>query len=139
MKREMIKILINGHLFDEVDNPSDVLLFFFQRDLEIYSIMSMDAIKQRIITTIELINELESILTMKTKKFIKTIEDTISHIDKKNTLIGFIINFILTKEGLGLLHGFKCATVAKGSHGKKKAGTILSIDPERRPIKVIKQ
>jgi len=139
MKKEMIKILINGKFYYEVDKPEDVLLSFFQRDIDIYSLMSIDAIKQRITSTIELINELESILTMKTKKFIKTIEDTINRIDKKDVLIGFIINFILTKEGLGLLHGFGCATVEKASKGKQKVKTMIRINPEKQPIKVIKQ
>ena len=132
----MIKILINGEFYYETDKPIDVLLSFFQKDIDVYPFMSIDAIKQRIVSTIELINELGFALTMSTKKIIKNIENTINRIDKKDILINFIINFILAKEGLGLLHGFGCAVTQSAGGGKKRVKAMLSINPEKSPIKI---
>ena len=136
-EKEKIHILINKNTYDKVDSPDAVLQSFFERQWDVYPFMSVDAIKQHMICITELIQELEIKLTMATKKTIKIIDNMVKTVEDRQVFINFIVNFILAREGLGLLPGFGCAITEKASKGNKRVKKQILMNPEKQPMNII--
>ncbi len=136
MKKETIKILINGHLYEEVDKIGHVFGSIFMTNWDFYRIMSIDAIKQHMASAVELIEDLlaESKFPATVKQTIKTIKRMIDKTKEKESLIKFITNLVLAKDGFGLLPGFGCA-ITETNEGKVKVKSKLFINPEKQSIR----
>ncbi len=150
MKKQTVKILINGNLYEEVEKIGHVFGSIFMMNWDFYRIMSIDAIKQHMASTIELVEDLFSrpknqygepelkapVLPVTVKQTIKTMRKMIDKTKKKESLIKFITNLVLTKDGFGLLPGFGCA-ITESNEGKIKIKSKLFINPEKQSIRPI--
>ncbi len=140
MKRESIKILINGCAYDEVEKVNHILGSIFMNSWEFYHIMSIDAIKQHMVAAIELIEEMhfEKIIKLTTpvNRTIKIMQGMIDNVKKKESFLSFISNIVLAKEGLGLLPGYGCAII-ETNEGRVKIKSRLFINPEKQSIRQI--
>jgi len=134
---EKITILINGYHYEDVYKPEEILLSFFLKDWTIYQFMSKEALQLRLSSLISLIQELIPKLNTTTKKTFFLIKNMIKTDKSKNDLIAFIANFLLAKEGLGLLHGFGCAITEKASKGNKRVKKQLNMNPEKQAMKFL--
>ena len=142
MKKENeIRIKINDVDYDiaeKIDHVISSLFEFFQSQYQ-YQYMSADAIKENMKTIIELVEDLtkkkEGFLLVKlsatTKKSINFMKDMIDNAKNKESLLTFIMNFILTQEGCGLMRGFGCAKALK-----RKVTAWTKINPERQRMSI---
>ena len=142
---EQIRVLVNGYEYEEVNNINHVFGSLFMINFDSYHFMSIENIKHHMQSCIELIKELgkgtkqlSSIkLPAKITKSIKAMQNIIDNVTEKKTILTFITNLILAKEGLGLLSGFGCAT-SESKGGKTKRKSILKMNPEKQSMVVIK-
>ena len=129
--KELIKVMVNGDVYEEIIKPNNILGSLFMINFDVYKFMSVDAIKQHMVTAIELIEEMGikriEKIPASVNKSIKAMKEVIKKVTKQENLLIFITNLILVKEGLGLLPGFNCAI--KGSKS-----SALKINPEKQSI-----
>lgn len=142
----MIRILVNGKIYEEVGKANHIFGSIFMINWDVYHVMSIDAIKQQMKAAIELVKEMyltedETIAEVKLpatiSRTIKAMQSVIKKIKEKETILNFITNIILAKEGLGLLPGFGCAKT-ETTEGRKKVKSRLWINPEKQSIRTIK-
>ena len=128
MKKETIKILVNGEVYEEINKIDHVFGSLFMINWDLYSFMDVPAIKKHMMIIIELVKELAPKLPAAVNRTIKAMKGMIDTVEDKTTFLKFITNVILAREGLGALPGFGCATKKQNIISK------LNINPEKSPM-----
>lgn len=136
MKKGQIKIRINGELYDSVDNEKEAISTILAAFLPDYQFMSIEGMKQHLISLAELIDEVQEKQKTGIQRLTKSIRKIANDAKEKTHLLTFVTNLILRGEGLGLFHGFGCAKIEM-NEGKAKIKARIWIDPEKQSIREI--
>ena len=134
MKKKGIKIKIDNIFHGEVAVEGEAISIILASFLPDYQFMSMDAIKQHLISLSEMIDEIQEKQTIKIQRLTKSIRKIANEAKEKSHLLTFVTNLILRGEGLGLFPGFGVAKIEM-NEGHAKIKARLWIDPEKQSIR----
>ena len=134
MKKERIRIKINGTLSDEVNNEGEAISSILSSFLPDYQFMNIAEIKQHLISLSELIDEVQEKEKVQIQRLTKSIRKIANDIKEKPQLLTFITNLILRGEGLGLFPGFGVAKIEM-NEGSTKIKARFWIDPEKQSMR----
>lgn len=133
MNKNQIKVMVNGKQHDALDKIGQAFGSILSIHLPFYHFMSVEIIKHHLALTTEMIEEIQTKPLATITRMVRSIQNQIDNNNDKESLLSFITNIILAKDGFGLLPGFGMAAFEM-SEGKSKIKGNLYIDPEKRSI-----
>ena len=129
-----IKIKINNVHYENVATEGEAISSILASFFPDYQFMSINAIKQHLISLSEMIDEIQEKQTAKIQRLTKSIRKIANEAKEKEHLLTFVTNLILRGEGLGLFPGFGAAKIEM-NEGHAKIKARLWIDPEKQSIR----
>jgi hypothetical protein len=134
MSKERIQVSLNNEFYSYCDTPKEALGTILVVGMRHLEFMPDTALRQWIEDAISLVNEW---LTLnpdtRTKRHITNIKKYLEGDKTRDQLLKLYLDIIMSSEGLATLSGFGMATVSK-TGGRKKANSILTLNPERMSI-----
>lgn len=131
---EKIKIKIDDVFYGYVNSEGEAISVILSSFLPDYRFMSIEGIKEHLISLSELIDEIQEKQKTKIQRLTKSIRKIANEAKEKTYLLTYITNLILRGEGLGLFPGFGVAKIEM-NEGKAKIKARFWIDPEKQPIR----